>query len=155
MGIALTAAGGAAQAAATSTGPAADRCTPDPNVTVYVRAERVDRLGRSSGSYVDSRCPGRMLGAALRSPYHLLRHAGRAEPGAVMTVNVVDPATGARIHQGTATAGRSGSFRSTVDLRRIMAPGDALSVNVHHQPPGPSIQQDLIEYALLAGFISG
>ena len=40
-----------------------------------------------------------------------------------------------------------------VDLTDFMSRGDMLMVSAHHHAPGPTIQQDLIEYALLAAFV--
>jgi hypothetical protein len=40
------------------------------------------------------------------------------------------------------------------DLAAMLRRGAPLTAGVHHAPGQPTILQDLIEYALLAGFIS-
>jgi hypothetical protein len=134
---------------------ASARCRPVPTATAYVRAELVDRWGQSSGSFVDSRCPGRTLTAHLSSRYHYIRHSGVVEPGSTMTFTYTNASTGQAVHADATTARRSGFFRtSVVDLRAFMSRGDALAVSAHHESPGPGILQDLIEYALLAAFVA-
>jgi hypothetical protein len=42
-----------------------------------------------------------------------------------------------------------------VDLTSMLVPGTGVTVGVHHAPSEqPTILQDLIEYALLAAFVS-
>jgi hypothetical protein len=130
-------------------------CVPDASAVAYVRAELVDRWGRSSGRFVDSRCPSRTLIARLASRFHYIRHTGVVEPGLVMTFAYVRSDSGVSVHSDVATAGRSGVFRTRiVDLASFMSRGDALTVAAHHESPTPTVQQDLIEYALLAGFVA-
>jgi hypothetical protein len=123
--------------------------------TSYVRAEVVDRAGRPNGAYVDSRCPGRTLRVNLASRFHFLRHVGRTAPGSTITVFYVDAGSQAELHHDAPAVGRSGVFRTGLtDVSGFASAGQALQVVVHHEDPGPSAQQDLIEYALLAAFIS-
>jgi len=130
------------------------RCVPDPSVA-YVRAELVDRWRQPSGWFVDSRCAGRTLKVRLASRFHYIRHTGVVEPGSVMTLSYVRSGSGELVHSDTAIAGPSGSFGTgIVDLTGFMSRGDAFTVTVHHESPTPTVQQDLIEYALLAGFVA-
>jgi hypothetical protein len=137
--------------AAASASSTSGRCRPDPAVTTFARAELVDRWGRPSGSFVDSRCPDRMLVVRLASRFHYVRHTGVVEPGSVMTFTYARPSTGEIVHTDVATAGSTGVFRTSVtDLTHIMSRGEALTVAAHHESPTPTVLQDIIEYALLA-----
>jgi hypothetical protein len=75
-----------------------------------------------------------------------------AEPGSVMTFTYVRSDSGRPVHADVAVARRSGAFRTrAVDVTSVMARRDVLTVTAHHQAPTPTVFQDLIEYALLAG----
>jgi hypothetical protein len=138
-----------ASAAPAASAPA-NRCAPDPSVKVYVRAELVDRSGRPSGRFVDSRCTDRTLKAQLASPYHYLRHNGAVEPGSVVTVLYVRSDSGELVRTDTTVAGTSGRFQTDlVDLTSLMSPGQTFTIGADHVAPTPTAQQDLIEYALL------
>lgn len=145
-----------APASASASTPAShDTCVPDASATAYVRAELVDRWGRPSGWFVDSRCPGRTLVVRLASRFHYIRHTGLVEPGSVMTFVYVRSDSGDLVHSDVTVASRSGAFRtSVVDLASFMSRGDVLTVAAHHESPTPTVLQDLIEYALLAGFVA-
>jgi hypothetical protein len=153
---AITLAGLLAPATATADVSAAPSgCVPDPAAPAFVRADVVDRQGRPSGQFVDSRCADRTLRVRLSSRFHYIRHTGRAEPGSVMTFTYVRSESGQPVYSDIAVAGRSGVFRTgVVDLTTFMSRRDALTVAAHHQSPTPTVLQDLIEYALLAGFVA-
>jgi hypothetical protein len=72
-----------------------------------------------------------------------------------MTFVYVRSDSGVSVHSDVATAGRSGVFRTRiVDLASFMSRGDALTAAANHESPTPTVQQDLIEHALLAGFVA-
>jgi hypothetical protein len=121
----------------------------------WVRAELVDRDGVPSGQFVDSRCATRTLTVYLNTRFHYLRHVGLDAPGTGLEITIVDPASTVELHRETMTTAGSGFFvaRST-DLASMLRPGATLTAGVHHTPGQPSVLQDLIEYALLAGFVS-
>jgi hypothetical protein len=153
---AVTVAGLLVPADANAGVPAASAaCVPAASAASFVRAEVVDRWGRPSGQFVDSRCPDRTLRVRLSSRFHYLRHSGMSEPGSVMTFVYVRSDAGQSVHSDVAVARRNGAFRTgVVDLTGFMSRRDALTVTAHHQAPTPTILQDLIEYALLAGFVA-
>jgi hypothetical protein len=149
--LALVAGTRAASPTAAAAGPTPG-CTP---ATSFVRAEIVDRAGKPNGAYVDSRWPGNRLQVDLASRFNFLRPTGRTTPGSTITVIYVDANSQAELHLDTPAVRRSGVFHAgPTDLRGFASAGQMLQVVVHHEDPGPSVQQVLIEYALLAGFVS-
>jgi len=146
------AAGALAASPAEAAARPAPGCAP---AASFVRADVVDGAGRPNGAYVDSRCPGRTLRVNLASRFHFLRHTGRTTPGSTITVFYADAVSQVELHHDAPAVRPSGVFRTgPADLRGFASAGQTLRVVVHHEDPGPSAQQDLIEYALLAAFIS-
>ncbi len=122
--------------------------------STWVRAELVDRQGRPSGRFVDSRLAGRTLTVDLGGRFHYLRHVGVDTPRTGLEMVYTDSASAAEWHRESTTTGRSGAFASEpLDLRGLLAPGARLTVGVHHAAGQPSVAQDLIEYALLAAAV--
>lgn len=97
----------------------------------------------------------RLLAVDLRSRYHFVVHSGASGPGDRVTISYQRADTGREVHVETVTVGRTGRFGTRpTDLREFVRPGDILVVTMHHESALPTAQQDLIEYALMAAFIS-
>jgi hypothetical protein len=138
-GIALAAVGGTA-------------CDVGGEASAWVRAMVVDRHGRPNGQYVDSRCAERSLTVTVGSRFRYVRHVGLDVPGTLLDITFVDPASGTELYRETATPTDTGLYvQAPIDVAGLVRPGGRLNVGIHHA--APALLQDLIEYALLAGFI--
>jgi hypothetical protein len=131
---------------------APERCSPPPT---YMRAEVVDAAAVPLGAYMDSRCPGRVLVVGVGPAYHYVRHSGVAAPNATVTVTYLRSATLQVAYREATKTDSAGAFATRVtDLASFTRPGEILLVEMGLVGAGPGPRQDLIEYALMAGFVA-
>jgi hypothetical protein len=114
---------------------------------LHIEVDRIDQI-RGAGRRTD-----RGLGDQPAAP-------ATAAPGATwIRAELVDrhgrgSASATELRRDSLTTRRTGAFATTpLDLRTLLARGARLTVGVHHASGGPTITQDLIEYALMADFV--
>jgi hypothetical protein len=150
LAVALASPDALAAGAAESQVP--ERCSPS---ATYMRAEVVDSAAVPLGAYMDSRCPGRLLVVGVGPAYHYVRHSGVETPDATVTVTYLRSATLQVAYREATKTDSAGAFATRVtDVASFTRPGEILLVQMRLVGAGPSPRQDLIEYALMAGFVA-
>jgi hypothetical protein len=135
-----------------STLTAAEACPPS---ATYLRAEVVDAAAAPLGAYMDSRCSGRLLVVGGGPAYHYVQHSGVEAPDATVTVTYLRSATLQVAYREVTKTDSAGAFATRVtDVASFTRPGEILLVQMRLIGARSGRRLDLIEYALMAGFVA-